>query len=1186
MNSLTLVINKNPFRLQEREIRTLAVNPRKTLRGYLRSLYREYPELGRRDTEIIASVNGKIINRRDFGKIKPATGDYIAICPVIAGGGRGRKIFATVVSIAVMMTAAGVGKALAEGGKWTLNSVLAASAVNQIGGMLVNRLMPQPKFDGFADTPVTQSYSWGSLQPLQGQGNPIPITYGTVRTAGQLLAQHITNDGSNQYLNLLLCGGEGPVDVISDILIADNPHTNYKGVQIDTRLGTNDQTHIPNFNDTYAEQSLSFQLTGSNWCKQITEGDSGQGLEVVLECPRGLYHVKDDGNFDEAGVTVQLQYRPENGAWSNWGTYTIAAATSAPVRRTFRLDYLPAARYEVQAICLSKSGASNRYSTDVYWTQLSHIIYDDFARPGRVLLGIRALATDQLSGGVPSISWLQQRLKVWVWNPVHNIYEERPANNPAWAAYDLVHRCRLLRNINTGDREFLIGGVAAARMDYQAFNDWAEYCANKHLEVNIIIEQTSDLWGALKDIEAAGRGKVLLRGTKYSAICDAPVIPVQLFTVANIKQDSFNEEFLSIKDRANAIEVAFINKDKNYQKDTFMVYSEDWDRENVIKNPTQISLTGVTSYEQAWKEAKYRLRLNKYLLRTVSFETDVDAIACQVGDVILVQHDVPQWGSGGRIVAAAANTVTLDTTVALEAEKTYSITIRLADDTLVQKQIAAVAEYTETDVLTVDEPFFALPRQYDVYSFGELLKSSKPFRVVAISRLDDMTCRISALEYNEALYAEADIVPVIDYSEKAAGPVKVEAYEEMDADGNKLLTVTWLPPRVRFNGFRVEIDDKIAGVFNITCTKATTRIEPDKTYRIKVTVLGEFGDLGHREITYAAGGQPLDIQNYVVLQNLRQLEHHWTGNSNNAGVEIRRLDPNNPSWDAGAAIVSGAAGTKFIDSAIVPGALIYGIKAIGRNGQYSQTMKLASVTVGNIPSSNLVVALDEFEELNGSFSNCYADTGKVLLNPQEVWEEAAGQDIWNEAAEDLWGLPVVAAAIYTTAIKDVGRMMYSLLKLQTISYTSAYEIEWRYAETDPRGPDGNWDETLATAQWKKFIDGGGAKFRYHQWRLSLKSDGAAQCLSAFQVIIDVPDQIIKYPNEFLPFVTISDANAGVRLDFPAGTYCKPPTVTGSVVPGPGYIIPATVTKDYAVIKATTNGTDRITGDLNVQFIGY
>src|SRR5512140_2156740 len=66
------------------------------------------------------------------------------------------------------------------------------------------------------------------------------------------------------------------------------------------------------------------------------------------------------------------------------------------------------------------------------------------------------------------------------------------------------------------------------------------------------------------------------------------------------------------------------------------------------------------------------LNMNKYIKQSVSFEAPLEAIACTVGDVVYVQHDMPEWGFAGRIEnPLATNRITLDREVPFEALKTY-----------------------------------------------------------------------------------------------------------------------------------------------------------------------------------------------------------------------------------------------------------------------------------------------------------------------------------------------------------------------------------------------------------------------------------------------------------------------------------------------------------------------------------
>lgn len=73
---------------------------------------------------------------------------------------------------------------------------------------------------------------------------------------------------------------------IEDIRINSNPISNYKDVQVDIRLGTNDQTVIPNFNDNFADQSLNYELK-SDWSVQQVQGDACDAIELTIGFPNG-----------------------------------------------------------------------------------------------------------------------------------------------------------------------------------------------------------------------------------------------------------------------------------------------------------------------------------------------------------------------------------------------------------------------------------------------------------------------------------------------------------------------------------------------------------------------------------------------------------------------------------------------------------------------------------------------------------------------------------------------------------------------------------------------------------------------------------------------------------------------------------------------------------------------------------
>ena len=1027
---MKLIILQNPFNIAGREVKDLTYIPGKKLSEYVQPYIMGLPY-----KDFCYAVNGE---KKEADYI-PDSIDYIAICPVVGKG----SLLGSILSIGLAIVTGGI----AAGGiaAWglaggTFLAGLTAAAVGYIGGILINHICPMPKTDfNMSDLQNSVTYGWGEQQTSNTQGGCLPVTYGSMYTAGTELARHVDSDGEQQYLNLIVCGGEGPVDSIEDITINDNPIENYEDVEIETRLGTNDQDVIANFNDTYADQSLDFELedvqknqddnkikltvpekpegvgnlenitgfirtdmntdltesqkqeiinlnlqkynnsifwqqqdiqteyvsaeerklsittyindytsgfaviyvqfyknniwqdwiltkltnneksfsikekflfglpttykvriicllnnTGKEvsikrvnqssiadvkgfirkdaniplteeqkqeianlnliqyensekWATQQIEGNSAQGLEISFQFPNGLYHMNNDGSLGNASVVIYVQYKKEDATeWENWILTKIEDNDNATKYKKYRIDNLQEGRYTVRCLCLYKSGDTTRDATRIYWFIISSIVYDDFCRPNKVLIAIRALATSQLSNSI-SIRWKQTVDYVNVFNPNTGTYELKSARNPAWVAYDMLHQCKKLKNIHTGNFEYVVRNIPANQIDYQAFVDWSEYCDILGLNFEHIFDTVNDLWEALKTPETFGRGKVLMRGTKYSCICDKPSEPVQMFTVGNILQDSYSKEYSGITDRANAIEITFINKAKNYQKDVITVYGDDYDNEEIYQNPTQVTLYGCTDYEQAYKYGKYQLRVNKKI-RTCTWDADIDAIACQVGDVVLLSHDVPQWGLSGRLLYANTNHIKLDRLVNMVSGKQYAIIVRMMDDTLITKNI--VFKEGETDYVEIAEAFEEIPEDFCIYAFGEVNKIAKPFTIVDTSRKDDLTVSLTGVEYLESTYEETQDVPDIDYTVPVTS-YEVEdltAREETYIQDNNIrsdINISWQMPRGGADKVNVYYSADGGNVWTLYTTTSfqTARISNlnKGTYYIKVCVVNSLG---------------------------------------------------------------------------------------------------------------------------------------------------------------------------------------------------------------------------------------------------------------------------------------------------------------------------------------------------------
>lgn len=883
---VNVIVVNNPFKPEQRDTKYLPFKQGKSISYYFSA-----------PGEWAYSVNGHeatpdtVVNDED----------YIVVMPRVEG-----KFFGVLLSIGMAVFTGGIASGAIFGIQSLIWRSVIAMAVGMIGNAIVSKLTA-PKVDR-SNSEQSNTYGWGGTETVTGQGYPLAVTYGRMKSAGLLLSRHVISDGEKQYLNLLYCAGEGELSKIEDIRINANPISNYKDVQVDIRKGTNDQTVIPNFNDNFADQSLNYELTES-WNTQQVQGDACDAIELTVGFPNGLYYSNDSGGADRTSVTLKAEIRKvgdeswqalplanqkgmaghikRRDAWNfikpdnsvtNTSDYAgrIEEATNNAFYRVFRFDNLEKARYEIRMRCSAKDGKSLRHVNKVYWVQLTQIIYDDFVHPGKALIGIKALATSQLSGSDPKVTWIQERSEVYVFNPYINKYEAQPADNPAWAAYDLIHICRKIGG------EYIVFGQPHMRLDYNAFKAWADKCKTNGFTFNYIYDTAMRLWDALKYPEAVGRGKVIPVGTRFTCVSDYQSTPVQLFTVANIKHGSFNEEFQGVEARANSVEISFLNKDKDYERDVIPVYGDTYDESDTLTNPAQVELMGCTSLEQAYKHGKHFLRCNKYEIRTVTIEAFTDAIACTVGDIILIQHDIPEWGEGGRVVAVSGQTITLDKEVTVQPGKDYQLLIRSNSTDIVST--FNVINVSGLNVIVKE----AIPVQPDaVYAFGEVSKSAKPFRVLAITKtLSEMTRKIQCMEYYPELYVSDDgTVPSIDYTNHGASDIQAAGLVSDVYGANGIMYsrigVTWQLPRdgkvsnvvVNYRNVKSDTWTYIGNYPASTNTTTIFDVLLGATYEVRVQAINELGQLTAgvtKSIAIPKMQTPEDVQNLHVLSRYNQ----------------------------------------------------------------------------------------------------------------------------------------------------------------------------------------------------------------------------------------------------------------------------------------------------------------------------
>jgi len=1173
-----------------------------------------------RDKKII--VSGKIYNSLNlFIEDK----DEIIITPNIKGPvlAVGAFILGTVaklgfITIATAIVTAVTSVAAKKAIPAALNTSLASPSIPNFGVASVSSSSPAVGVSTGIDT-SSPTYGWEGIQTIQEVGVPIPVICGRHKVGGNVINAYIRNNGDKNYLNVLLALSHGEINSIDDIKINNNPYTNFDGISVTKKYGTNDQSVISNFEDSHNLYDVNVVLTKDNAHTYTTFDSDVEGFQIYLRFPSGLFTQEaDSGNIVSWTVTYKVEYKVHSDpTWINLGSVSVSEKTRSVLRRVYRKVGLDPNQYDIK-VTRTSADSDFRHIGDLYWAQIDELKENDFSYPGIALLGIEALATEQLSGSMPQFSCVVEGIKFsipdikngedsvdwedYYWDSETEEYKlfsddtvlswdeetfvEKWNANPIWFVKHLI--------IN--DIYGLGDYINTDHIDDDLWLEMSRHCEEKVPDGNGGYEKRFELHcvldGPAKAPDLLDQLCLVFRGLRYYSSgktnirIDKPEDSTQLFTMGNIIENRFVQNWKSIKDRPNIIEVQFLDQDKDYEQNTVpYIDEESIIAGDPIRKETIKLLT--TKKSQIIREARYILKSAKNLVKTVGFKAGIGAITCQAGDVIDFSHDVPQYGLSGRVKDdSTTSKVVLDREVTIEVDKTYKILVQFSDNTIEERTVTnEPGLFTE---ITVSSPFSQTPQNYDNYAFGETNKVKEQFRIISLEKDNKDEVQIIGIEYNELAYDDSVFdIPDDNHSMLDLSIPNVEnlvlterLVKLLDGTIEDAIDVWFdIPARDsgtylrRFSKARIylsenNVDWTLRGETLTRHFPIVGNLKDKTTYYVKVVTVTD--DLAENSldnsptenITIAGkSAPPSDVSTFLVNQNRDRLLFGWTeiDDVDVWGYEIRK----GSSWDSGIKVTF-AQGNKYITTELKEAAdQKYWIKAIDTSQNYSENATEAEITIDNIPFRNIIKEYSEQTDWLGSMDGTQKDGDNLKLRDIASWGEVA-ESTWEDLASLTWGTlgPGVLTGTYVTPTRDLGyiatvyidvsltittstgrrfdddgttRFDDSLtLRFTGDETTEAAELEIRTSEDDI-----DWTE------WKQF-QAADYKCRYFELRLTLTRESLGDNLlcSVFNYLGDLPD-IDEYGDD-----EVTDAGAGKEITFEK-TYHEEPVVNINILTGDG-----------------------------------
>lgn len=647
----------------------------------------------------ICVVNGSPALRATWSEIVIKHDDKIAFVSRPGKSGGSSKTFALVAMIALAVLAPWAGPALVgalgfEAGAFVIGTAgltwggLATLGIMVGGTLLINALLAPGATQGINQGPtdqIQQIYSIGASGNIVSPLSVIPVQYGKWKDfppyAATPWSEYIGND---QYLNLLLCIGCGEYEIealyIDDTVLwtlAGGFDPAFTDVEQASYGPGEDVTLFP-INVTSSSEVSGQELIdptgdpGSGWIGGFIANASGtQAIAIAVDLifPSGVFTLSSNGAITSASVPIEVEIRTVDDAGAPTSSYTslfsqtFTYATRNPQRTTLKSDPLTPARYQVR-VRRTDTPLTSTGSNGVIWESLRAFINGPSSFAGVTTQAIRIKATSQVSQSSAKKFGVLRTRKLPVWNG--SSWDTIITRSPVWAFYDAA------TNTDYGAKR------PVSKIDFQALVDLDATSTSRGDYFDYVFTSAVIVPEAFDAILKTCRSRHRWLGDNVSIIRDEfRSVPQMLLTDRETVRGSVNLDFIfNSEDQADAVILSYV--DENTWAAAQVQYPPNSNSPAFTStNPTSISIPGIITRDQAYREAAFWYLQSYYRRTNITLETEHDGRLLSFGSAVRVQTEMPQtWGATGIVSNNASGTLTLDPAPDWSDTGTHYIAIR------------------------------------------------------------------------------------------------------------------------------------------------------------------------------------------------------------------------------------------------------------------------------------------------------------------------------------------------------------------------------------------------------------------------------------------------------------------------------------------------------------------------------
>ncbi len=581
---------------------------------------------------------------------------------------------------------------------------------------------------------------------------------------------------SVQFASVLDVISEGEIQGLEDgnksIFLEDTPienadgSNNFQSFEVVTRTGTQTQTHISgDFGSTQSEQAVNAEVSNSTpVTRSITDTDVDR-VRVTLTIP-SLRIVEDDGDITGHSVSIKIQIQYNGGGFNDVVSDTIAGKSSAKYQRDYMIALSGAFPVDIRMVRVSADETSTRRASSTFFQAYTEIIDEKFRYPNSALVGLRF--DSRQFGSVPNRKYLIRGIKIkipsnatvdttthlgritysGVWDGTFQAATW--TNDPAWCLYDL------LINDRYG------AGIPEDTLDRYDFFSISQYCnalvndgdggQEPRFSLNMLINSRDEVYNVIQQLTGIFRGIAYYGSGSLVLLQDKPTDAQYLLGPSNVAGGTFSYSGSSQKSRHTVAVVAW----QSYDTRGGIEYEYVEDHAAVAKYgiiKKDIKSIGCYSQGQAHRLGKWTLLSEQNLTETCEFAVAIDSgIIVRPGMVVDIA-DPLRGGTrrSGRVSSATTTVITIDSTTDLSVNLANSPTISVMMPTGLA-ETRSISSISNAEI-TVTAAFSEAPNAAAVYMIETTDIQVQKFRVLSVAESGDGVYGVSAIAYNESIYA-------------------------------------------------------------------------------------------------------------------------------------------------------------------------------------------------------------------------------------------------------------------------------------------------------------------------------------------------------------------------------------------------------------------------------------------------